>query len=304
MNRYGAGSGKTMTADATTLHLRTVLGNHPHVQALKRGALHSDLLAFDFIEFTPTNRAFKPMVRELKFDVCEMAIVTYLMAKAYGKPLVLLPAVMVGRFQHAFALYNAARGVMTPADLKSKRVGIRSFTTTTGAWMRGILANDYGVDLDGIHWITFEEPHVAEYQDRTERAPAGKNIIQMLLDGEIDAAIGDTSNDPRLKTLFPDPEAEAQRWYARHGIVPVNHLVVVTESLARSRPDAVREIYRLLQESKAAAAPQAGLDLVPFGVEANRKSLELIIGYAAQQALIPRRYSVDELFDDTTRALD
>lgn len=284
--------------------LRTVLGDHPHVKVLKGGQLRSDIVDLEFIDYAPTNKAFKPMVREQAFDVCEMAIVTYLMAKAYGKPLVLLPAAMLGRFQHASAIYNAERGTLTPANLKGKRVGIRSFTTTTGAWVRGILANDHGVDLDAIEWVTFEDPHVAEYHDTTERAGAGKTIIQMLLDGEIDAAIGETSTDPRLKPLFADPEAEAERWYGRHGIVPVNHLVVVTEALAKSRPDAVREVYRVLKQSKAMGGPPRAPDPVPFGVEANRGALELIIDYAAQQALIPRRYSVDELFDDTTRELN
>jgi 4,5-dihydroxyphthalate decarboxylase len=288
----------------TALHLQTVLGDHPHVKPLKDGRITSDIVDLEFIEFSPTNKAFKPMVRELKFDVCEMAIVTYLMAKAYGKPLVLLPAAMLGRHQHASALYNAERGQLTPQDLAGKRVGIRSFTTTTGAWVRGILANDCGVDLSSIKWVSFEDPHVAEYKDTTERAPAGKAILQMLLDGEIDAAVGETSTDPRLKPLFGDPAAEAERWSRRHGIVPVNHLVVVKESLATSRPDAVREVYRLLKQSKAAANMKGTPDFVPFGVEANRKALERIIDYAAQQALIPRRFSVDELFDDTTRTLD
>lgn len=282
--------------------LRTVLGDYAHVKPLKTGQVASSLVDLDFIEFTPTNKAFKPMVRELAFDVCEMAIVTYLMAKAYGKPLVLLPAAMIGRFQHAFALYNGERGALRPQDLVGKRVGIRSFTTTTGAWVRGILANEYGVDLSRIKWVSFEDPHVAEYKDTTERAPAGKNILQMLLDGEIDAALGETSNDPRLKPLFGDVATEAKRWHRKHGTVAVNHLVVVTETLAKSRPDLVAEVYRMLKDSKAKAGPAGTPDFVPFGVEANRKSLELITDYACQQGLIPRRYSVDELFDATTRS--
>jgi 4,5-dihydroxyphthalate decarboxylase len=288
----------------TALRLKAVLGDYPHVRPLKSGQVASDLVAFDFTEFTPTNKAFKPMVRELAFDVCEMAIVTYLMAKAHGKPLVLLPAAMLGRAQHASAIYNAERGPLAPGDLAGKRVGIRSFTTTTGAWVRGILANEYGVDLSSIKWVSFEDPHVAEYKDTTERALAGKNIAQMLLDGEIDAALGETSTDPRLKPLFGDVAAEAERWHRKHGLLPVNHLVVVTEALAKSRPDAVREVYRMLKDSKAKAALPAAPDFVPLGVEANRKSLALIIEYASQQALIPRKFSVDELFDDTTRALN
>ena len=284
--------------------LRIVLGNHPHAQAVKKGELRSDAFDLDFIEYTPTNTAFKPMVREQAFDVCEMAIVTFLMAKAHGKPLVLLPAAMVGRFQHGHALYRADRGTLLPADLEGKRVGIRSFTTTTGAWMRGILANDHGVNLDRVNWVTFEDPHVAEYVDSTERAPKGSTIIQVLRDGKLDAVLGETSSDPALKPLFADPAAEAARWYVRHGVVPVNHLVVVTKQLATSRPDVVRSLYDLLKRGKAEAGPPGMPDLLPFGVAANRKPLELMIDYCVQQALIPRRVTVDELFDDTTRDLN
>ena len=286
------------------LRLKAVLGNHPHVKAVKSGELRSELFDLEFIEYTPTNTAFKPMVREQAFDVCEMAIVTYLMAKAHGKPLVLLPATMLGRFQHAYALYNPVQGTLGPSGLEGKRVGIRSFTTTTGAWIRGILANDYGVNLDKIKWVTFEDPHVAEYVDSTERAPKDKKVLQMLLDGELDAVLGETSDNPRLNPLFPDPAAEAARWYARRGVVPVNHLVVVTEQLATSRPDVVAGVYDLLRRNKEQEGPVAAPDLVPFGIEASRKPLELIIDYAFQQALIPRRYAVEELFDETTRGLN
>jgi 4,5-dihydroxyphthalate decarboxylase len=291
-------------ADMDKLRLRAVLGSHRHVETVKTGALRSDLFDLDFTEFAPTNAAFKPMVREQAFDLCEMAVVTYLMAKAHGKPLVLLPAAMVGRFQHGYALRRADGNTLAPTDLEGKRVGIRSFTTTTGAWMRGILANDYGVNLDRINWITFEDPHVAEYIDRTERAPQGKTIIQMLKDGELDAGLGETSSDPALQPLFVDPAGEAARWYSRHGVVPVNHLVVVTEALAASRPNVVRNLYELLKRGKADAGPPGTPDLLPFGVEANRKQLALMIDYCVQQSLIPRSIAVDELFDDTTRDLN
>lgn len=160
------------------------------------------------------------------------------------------------------------------------------------------------MNLDKIRWITFEDPHVAEYVDTTERAPKDKKILQMLLDGELDAVLGEASNDPKLKPLFSDPAAEAAKWYARRSVVPVNHLVVVTEQLAKSRPDVVAGIYDLLKRNKERMGPAASPDLLPFGVEANRKPLELIVGYAFQQALIPRRYAVEELFDATTRGLD
>ncbi|WP_249150430.1 ABC transporter substrate-binding protein [Bradyrhizobium sp. JYMT SZCCT0180] len=280
------------------MRLRTLLGDHPGTSALKSGALKSDLVEFDFIDYSPTNKGFKPMVREAAFDVSEMAIVTCLMAKSFDKPMVLLPTVVMARFQHGHALYNAKRGALKPQDLAGKRVGIRSFTTTTGAWLRGILANDYGVDLNSIDWVTFEDAHVAEFKDTTKRAPAGKQIIQMLVDGELDAVLGEKSEHADLKPLFADVATEEKAWAAKHKVVPINHMVVVSRALCEKNPDAVREVHRLLAESAKAssAAPR-------FSVDEMRRSLELIIGYCAQQGLIPRACAVDELFDDVTRAL-
>jgi 4,5-dihydroxyphthalate decarboxylase len=287
-----------------TMRLRTLLGDHSCTKALKDGLIGSDSLTLDFIEYSPTNKGFKPMVREQAFDVSEMAIVTYLMARSFNKPMVMLPSVVVARFQHAHALYNAKSATLTPAGLNGKRVGIRSFTTTTGAGLRGILENDYGVDLNSIHWVTFEDAHVAEFQDTTVRAPKDRKIIQMLLDGELDAVLGEKSDLPGLKPLFPDSAKEEKSWFAKHDVVPINHVVVVSEALSKTHPDAVREVFRMLRESAARApAADAAAALSRSGLEGMRRSLELIIGYAAQQGLIPRAFAVDELFDDLTRTL-
>jgi 4,5-dihydroxyphthalate decarboxylase len=290
----------------TTLH--TMLGNYPNTTALKSGAIHSPLVDFDFAEVKVANNLFKNVVRDAKYDVAELAIATYLQAKNCGKPYVLLPAVLVSRGQHHTIAYNADRGVLRPSDLAGKRVGVRAYTVTTGTWVRGILANDYGVDLSKVEWITFEDPHVAEYQDPTfvKRAPAGKELVQMLLDGEVDAAVvGDKLPDPRLKHLIPDPETAAQNWAEKHHGVPINHMVVVRESLSRSRPDLINDVFQRLHDSKRAGGLPDGAALDPyrFGVEACRPILEVIIDYCHQQQLISRRMSVDELFDDTTRSL-
>jgi 4,5-dihydroxyphthalate decarboxylase len=281
------------------MRLRTLLGDHPCTAALKNGSIKSDLVTLDFADYSPTHTGFKPMVREQAFDVSEMAIVTYLMAKSFGKPMVLLTSVVMARFQHAFALYNARAGTLTPAGLNNKRVGIRSFTTTTGAWLRGILANDYGVDLYSIDWVTFEDAHVAEFRDTTMRAPQGKQIVQMLVDGELDAVLGEKSEHPALKPLFPDVAAEEKSWFAKHQVMPINHMVVVSEALSAAHPDVVREVFRLLQAS-AASAPAAS---PRFSADEMHRSLEMIIRYAAQQGLIPREFAVDELFDGLTRTL-
>jgi 4,5-dihydroxyphthalate decarboxylase len=294
---------------ATKLKLHTMLGNYANTQPLKNGAVKpSDLLDFDFAEVKVANTLFKSVVRDAKYDVAELAIATYLQAKSFNKPYVLIPAVVVSRGQHHTIAYNGERGVLKPTELNGKRVGVRAYTVTTGCWVRGILGTDYGIDIDSIEWVTFEDPHVAEYHDPAvvKRAPQGKDMVQMLLDSEIDAAIvGDKLPDPRLKYLIPDHEAAAQRWAEQHGGVPINHMVVVRESLSRSRPDVVREVFQKLHESKRAAglADGAPLDPYRFGVDACRPILEIIIDFCHRQKLIERRIAVDELFDDNTRAL-
>jgi 4,5-dihydroxyphthalate decarboxylase len=190
---------------------------------------------------------------------------------------------------------------LKPSDLAGKRVGVRAYTQTTGAWVRGFLADDYGVDTAKVRWVTFEDPHLAEYKDPdfVTRAGEGKTLVQMLLDGELDAAIvGDAMPDPRLKPLIPDADAVARKWAQTHGGVPINHMMVVREAITNSRPDIVQEIYRMLQESRRAGPPPAGglLDPWRFGVEENRRSLEIVIDYCFRQKLISRKFSVDELF--------
>jgi len=285
------------------------LGTYPHTRALKDGAIASDRVALRFNEVEPINKAFLMMVRQEKFDVSEMAIATYLQAKAYGKPLTLLPATMMGRFQHGTMFYNSERGTVTPQGLPGRRVGVRAFSQTTGVWLRGILWKDYGVDLGEVKWVTFEDAHVLEYRDPpgVERAAPGQDMTKMLLDGELDAAIfgGNIPKDPRLKSVIADPDAAAKDWYDKHATVPVNHMVVVKTALAKSDPGAVREIYRMLQLSKKAAGlpkPDA-IDTIPFGFAAVKPALELMSSYALEMKIIPRRFSVEELFDDTTRAL-
>jgi 4,5-dihydroxyphthalate decarboxylase len=294
------------TIDKVKLH--TLLGDYPNVLALKKAEVTSDVVEFDFADVKVPNTAFKPLVREAKFDLGELAIVTYLQAKTYGKPYVLMPATVLGRGQLQTIAYNAERGPLKPSDLDGKRVGVRAYTQTTGAWVRGMLGELYGVDVKRIRWVTFEDPHLAEYRDPdfVERAPAGKELVKMLLDGEIDAAIGGDFSDPRLKPLAPDADAVGQKWAESHGGIAPNHMLVIRQSISQSRPDVVKEIFRVFREARqadAASKPGSALDPYRFGVEANRRSLETIIDYALQQQLIPRRFTVDELFDDVTRAL-
>jgi len=288
------------------IKLYTLLGDYPNTTALRKGEVTSDLIDFEFADVKVSNTAFKPLVREAKFDLGELAIVTFLQAKTYGKPYVLIPATVLGRGQHHTIAYNPERGRLNASDLTGKRVGVRAYTQTTGAWVRGFLADDYKVDPAKIHWITFEDPHLAEYKDPSfvTRAPEGKTMVQMLIDGELDAAIvGDKLPDPRLAPLIEDADTAARKWAETHGGVPINHMMVVRSAIAASRPDVVKEIYRVLRESRRAVPPPADssvMDPWRFGVEPNRRSLEIIIDYSFRQKLIPRMFSVDELFDDVS----
>jgi 4,5-dihydroxyphthalate decarboxylase len=195
-------------------------------------------------------------------------------------------------------LYNAARGTLAPRDLAGKRIGVRSWNQTTGAWLRGILAGDYGVDFSKVQWFTFEDGHVAEAGDPPGVIRASKDMTQMLRDGELDAAIYGAAmpNDPSLKTVIADPAADARAWYDKYKFVPVNHMVVVTDELARDNPNAVAELYRLLEAGRKAAPPKSDIDTAPFGKETNRKCLELLMSYAVQQQLIAKPIPIDALY--------
>jgi 4,5-dihydroxyphthalate decarboxylase len=278
--------------------LRICLGDYPHTLPLKRGEVTSDWLTLDFTEVKPLHHAFKPMVREHAYDASEMALVTIFQAKEYNKGLRLLPAAMLTRFQHNAMLYNTARGTVTPNDLDGKRIGVRSWNQTTGAWLRGILANDYGADFSRVQWFTFEDGHVAEAKDPPGVIRASNDMTQMLLDGELDAAIYGAAmpDDAQLKTVIADPKADALAWYAKHKLVPVNHMVVVTDELARDNPKAVAELYRLLEAGRKAAPPKGEIDTAPFGKDANRKGLELLMSYAVQQRLVTRAIPIDDLW--------
>jgi 4,5-dihydroxyphthalate decarboxylase len=274
--------------------VKALLGDYPATAALKKGEVRSDRVRLDFADVRPPSAGFKRVVRDLEFDVAELAITTFLMAKAFGKPLRLLPAVVVGRLQHSFLVCNAERGPLAPRDLAGKRVGVRSYSVTTGMWLRGILAEDYGVDPDRITWVTFEEAHVAEFRDppNVERAAPGKDVVAMLLAGEIDAAVvGDGKPaDPRIVPLIAHSEAAARAWQRRKGAIQINHMVVVKDCVPRADAE---EVSRLLRDSiDAAGSPEMN----PYGIEANRRNLEVAIDYVLRQRLIPRRFTVEELF--------
>jgi 4,5-dihydroxyphthalate decarboxylase len=287
--------------------LRTNLADYPVTMAMKDGRVRSDIVELEFCGPETAHNGFKDMLRRGVYDCGELAIVTYLQAKAFGKPYVTLPVPVSGRFQHHCIGYNIDFGHMAPKDIEGKRVGVRTYAQTTALWVRGVLQHEYGVDLDKVTWMTIDEAHLSEHTDppNCERLPKGASIPDMMLKGELSAAILglDMPEDPRVRRLIPNPHEAAADWYAREHVVPINHMFVVHEEISRQRPDVVAEIYRMLKESREAAPASALKTFPPIGLEANRKGLEMAIDWSYEQKIIPRQLTVDELFDDTMRGL-
>jgi 4,5-dihydroxyphthalate decarboxylase len=285
--------------------LWSMIGDYPHTHAMHTRAVKSSCVTLDIAPVQAPATAFARTVA-MEFDVSELSLITFLQAKTYGRKLVLLPAVNLSRFQHPFLMYDSKRGVMTPKDLEGARVGVRLYTATTPSWLRGILADDYGVDVGKIKWFAWQKPNVPEWHDppNVTMIPQ-QDLKEMLFRGEVDAVQTDPIDDPRIKTVIADPEAAAKAWQAKHGgAIQINHMVVVKEDLTRSDPQAVREVWRMMAESKRAAkeSPKDAA-FTPFGLEANRHNIEVVIDYAFRTGMIPRRFAVDELFNGVTAGL-
>jgi 4,5-dihydroxyphthalate decarboxylase len=311
-----------MTTATEATVLKTALANYPHTKALKDGTVTASGVRLDHVEVSPITGAFRRMCRGLEFDVSEMAITTYLTARAHGKAFTALPVFVLRQFHHAPIAYNVKSGVASPRDLEGKRVGVRAYTVTTGVWVRGILATEYGVDLDRVTWVVVDEEHVQEY-----RKPAnvlerpGANLGEMLARGELAAAIGVGQVDsPDVKPLIPNAREAEAAWYGKTGIYPINHTVVVKDSLLRADPTLAPRLFAAFTEAKArllgqlasgaplAADAQAlaqrrsvvGDDPLPYGLAPNRKAIEAVIQFARDQKILPRKVDLEDVFAGDT----
>ncbi len=267
--------------------MKALLGDYPVTRQFKQQS------SLEFADVKVPNTAFKRVVRDLEFDVAELALMTFLLAKAHGKPYRLLPAVLTARFQHATLAYDPARGPLSPDRLAGKRIGMRSYSVTTATWVRGILADDYAVDLAKVQWVTLEDPHVAEFRDppNATRMPPGTDLTAMLLAGELDAAIlAEPPKDGPLRTLIPDPVAAARAWRAKHRAIQINHMVTVKSTVSDSQ---AQDIYAELTRSREGAGNP---EMNPFGLDENRRNLEVAIECMCRQEMLPRRFAVEDLF--------
>jgi 4,5-dihydroxyphthalate decarboxylase len=289
-----------------TVKLTALIGQYQHTRPLRNGSVRSDRLFLEHVDLDPVYSGFRGMIQELSYDVCEMATVTFLMAMDRKKPLLLLPATVLGRYPHTSLVYNIKRGELKPSQLQGMRVGVRSHSQTSGVWMRGILENEYGVGSSNLNLWTFEDSHLAEYADppRVRRMSGSLTIRDALLSGELDAAIAEVAPHPQLRCGFSNPVHEGRMWAKRWGVRPCNHMVVIRSDIASAEPWIPSEIYRMLIESYRASELSDGLsDGLPFGIAEHRATLDLLSFYCHQQGLISRRYKPDELFHETTRHL-
>jgi 4,5-dihydroxyphthalate decarboxylase len=309
------------------LKLKTVTRTQGNNRALKDGTVKPRIFAFDFEEVDPLIAAFRRMVRGNEFDICEMAITTYICAKAHGKPMTAVPVFLVRAFHHGAILVNTKAGIRTPKDLEGRKIGVnRGYTVTTGVWARSILQDEHDVNLSKVTWVLSGDEHVAEYHAPSNVVPIDKDkkMGDMLASGELAAAIGVEANSPDVKPLIPNALEAGLVALRQRGHYPINHTVVIKDELIAKHPDLAADVFDAFVESKRRYVERlkAGkvdkpteIDEVhrrvmeitgeplPYGIAPNRKVLDELIRHALTQGIITKPVTADELFAPNTRAL-
>jgi 4,5-dihydroxyphthalate decarboxylase len=307
--------------------LTIAIGNYGLTKPLKDGSVSSPDLNLEYIQVDPIVAAMRRMVRGLEFDICEMAFTTHLCAKAYGKAITAIPVFLTRNFHHWAVFYNVKSGITKPKDLEGRTVAVnRGYTVTTGLWARGILQTEYGVDLNKITWAPTDDEHVAEYKapSNVDYSYRGKPIADLLLSGQIAAAVGDVRvNSPDIKPLIPDARNAGFAYFRKTGVYPINHGLVIKDSVLKPHPELAQKLFNAFQEAKknylahlhagknlsladesAIALKQEVGDPFPFGISdrngPNWKAVETLVQFAADQQVIPQKYSVEELFAPET----
>jgi len=308
--------------------LTIAVGDYGVTKPLKDGSVSSGRLKLQNIPVDSAVTGMRRMVRDLEFDICEMAFTTYLCAKAYGRPITAIPVFITRNFHHRACFCRAGSGINEPKDLEGRLVGVnRGYTVTTGTWARGILESECGVDLHNITWAPTNDEHVTEF-----RAPSnvdyrfrGQTIAELFASGEIDAAVGDIKiNSPEIQPLIPNAREAGFAYFRKTGIYPINHTVVIANSVLDAEPWVADELFSVFQAAKCSylsrlragsdltAADRAAIELsrvvgddpFPFGVEANRRPIETLVRFAVDQQIIPELYAPEDLFEPSTLKLE
>ena len=313
-----------------TKRLKTALMRRGHTEALLDGRVKPRTFELDFEDVPDVPaiiRAFRRMVRNLDFDVAEMAMTTYLCARAHGKRFTAIPVFPMRAFHHGAIVHNTTAGIRVPKDLEGKTVGVnRGYTVTTGLWARAILQHEHGVNLSNVTWLLSGDEHVAEYRPPSNVVPIepGKTMEEMLTRGEVPAAINVRVQSPNVKPLIPDAPEAGLAALRQRGLYPINHTVVVRNDVLEVNPDIAVEIFNAFAEAKRpyverlragilnpASANDGELkavmditgDPLPYGVESNRQMLEAIVRYSVEQGVLTRPFAISELFASSTLTL-
>lgn len=308
--------------------LTTVTRLQGNNAALKGGEVRPEGVTLHFEDVPVLVHAFRRMVRQLEFDVCEMALTTYLCAREHGVKFTALPVFLVRGFHHGAILHNVDKPIVDPKQLEGRRVGVnRGYTVTTGVWARAILQEEYDVDLSKIRWVLSGDEHVETY-----RAPSnvvsiadGKSIEGELESGELAAAINIKSDHPKFQPLIADPLEAGLAAYERNGHYPINHLIAVRDDVLDANPDLAVSLFNAFVESKDlylqklrnneiehpdamdilyARIIDLGGDPLPYGIESNRPVLEALIGHATTQGILTRPVEIESLFAEATLDLN
>ena len=297
-------------------------------RALKDGTSRPRHFDLQFTEVPVLIQAFRRMVRSLEFDVSEMAFTTYLVAKAHGKPFTALPVFLVRGFHHGAVTRSAAAERISPKDLEGRRAGVnRGYTVTTGVWARGILADEYGVDLSRVTWVLSGDEHVAEYQPPPNVVPVhpGKDVPEMVASGELAAGIGIPADHPGLVSLIPDAAEAGYRALRERGLYPINHVVVVKDELLAARPGLAADLFAAYADAKnryvaelrrgdlsdpgpadrmyQRVAQITGADPLPYGIAPNRAMIDQLIRYAVDQRILDKPAAPEDIFAAGTHDL-
>jgi 4,5-dihydroxyphthalate decarboxylase len=322
---------------ATVLRLTFAIAAYPQTAALKSGAIRFEGIEPQFADVKPQIAAYRRMVRQVEFDVCELAPTTYIIARAYGAPFVALPIFVTRRFHHSGLLVRPDAGIAEPKDLEGKKVGVRAYSVTTGVWTRGILMDEYGLDSSKVTWVVDDEEHVLELKlpGNVIHAPLGRSLADMMAAGELQAGFDANAGIGRAgppvagwertpvpassyPDLFPDPEPLEADWYRRTGIYPMHGTIVVKESVLKQHPFVAGSIAAAFRAAKdewlsklrsgkvetaadrkyLALSKIVGDDPLPYGLEVNLPTIRALEDTAFKQKLTPRRMTIEELFVD------
>lgn len=308
------------------IKLKTVTRTQGNNTALKDGTVAPAGFQFDFEEVPVLVNAFRRMVRGLEFDVCEMAITTYLCAKEHGVKFTALPIFLVRAFHHEAILQNinAPGKVANPRELAGKRVGVnRGYTVTTGVWARAVLQQEYGVDLSKVTWVLSGDEHVQAYQPPPNVQPieAGKTIEGLLASGDLAAAINIKADDPEIRSMIDNPTEAGIAAFKRSGHYPINHLIAVRDEVLNEYPDVAVSIFNAFVESKQLYLEKlrnnkieqpSEMDLLykrmleltgdplPYGIKPNLKVLNELIGHAHTQQILRKPVEFKDVFAPST----